>query len=414
MLTPLIEFRKVTKSFDGKRVLDGVDLAIYPGEVTTLIGKSGVGKSVTLKLIIGLLLPDRGHILYEGRDVGNMGRGERKRMRERFNFMFQHNALFDSLTVYENIALPLEEKTRLSPRDIEDRVRSKMESLDLLGIEYKYPSQISGGMQKRVALARALISDPQVVLFDEPTTGLDPVRKNSVLSMITHNQKNFGFTAVLVSHDVPDVLYISNRVAIIEQSRILYEGSPHGLEQSDQPVIREFIYSLEALKKDIVGLPDRGELEKAYLRAVDAWHTSGSFAVLVLIIQDYQAIERSIGDFGAFEVLDTLAERLRSHVRTWRYIYGRFDCNTIVCLLPGVTEEPVIRGLLGKLAQDLKAQEVFQPNQYTTYCHEFSVSAGFTAGSESQRLEDMVQAAKAGGETLVRLSCAQASRGSYA
>jgi phospholipid/cholesterol/gamma-HCH transport system ATP-binding protein len=415
MQTPLIEFRKVSKRFDGKPVLDRVDLSVYPGQVTTLIGKSGVGKSVTLKLIIGLLDPDSGQILFEGRDIGRMSRKERRQMRERFNFMFQHNALFDSMTVFENIALPLQEKTRLNKRDIEERVRSKLESLDLLGIEFKYPSQISGGMQKRVALARALISDPQVVLFDEPTTGLDPMRKNSVLSMITHNQRNFGFTAILVSHDVPDVLYISNRVAIIEQNRIIYEGSPHGLEQSQQGVVKEFIYSLEALKKDICGLPDRSELEKAYMKAVHAWHTAGTFGVLVFRIKDYRAIEEEIGEFGAFEVLNTLAERLRSYVGSWNYIYGRYDLNTIVCLLPGLENKEACEPVLWRLAEDLQAQTVFQPNQYTTYCYEFSVVAGCIIGSDSMQLDELVQAAQPVLKTLVRLSCAQTTnRGSYA
>jgi len=241
MSTPLIHFDRVCKSFGPLTVLDGVELSIERGLVTTIIGKSGVGKSVLLKHIVGLLEPDSGQILIEGRPLRAMSRAERKAFKARISYMFQNMALFDSMTVFENVALPLEEKTRLSREEIEAQVMAQMESLDLGNIAQKYPSQISGGMKKRVALARALITKPEVILFDEPTTGLDPIRKKSVHQMIARYQQQFGFTAVVVSHDIPEVFDISQKVALLEGGRILFEGTAEALLASPDPVIQRFI-----------------------------------------------------------------------------------------------------------------------------------------------------------------------------
>lgn len=241
MDAPLIEFKGLYKSFGSQVVLDGVDLTIREGLVTTIIGRSGVGKSVLLKHVIGLMEPDGGSILYHGKDVLRMKRSERRALKRKFSYMFQHMALFDSMTVYENVALPLDEKTRLPKTEIRRRVTEKMEQLELHDINEKYPSQISGGMQKRVALARALISDPEIVLFDEPTTGLDPVRKTAVHNMISRYQQEFGFTAVVVSHDIPEVFSISQKVAMLEKGKILFKGTHEEIERCEDPVVQRFI-----------------------------------------------------------------------------------------------------------------------------------------------------------------------------
>ena len=209
MVEPLIQFKDVHKSFGDNHVLKGIDLEIYQGEITSIIGKSGDGKSVLLKHIIGLIVQDEGVILFEGKPISKMKKSERRRLKEKFAYMFQETALFDSLTVFENIGLPLTEKTAMSKKKIAEKVRDKMNQLDLEEIDHVYPSQLSGGMKKRVALARALVTDPEIILFDEPTTGLDPVRKNAVHSMISDYQKRFGFTGVVVSHEIPDIFYIS-------------------------------------------------------------------------------------------------------------------------------------------------------------------------------------------------------------
>jgi phospholipid/cholesterol/gamma-HCH transport system ATP-binding protein len=247
METPLIEFRKVRRSFGPQVVLDGVNLTIEQGLVTTIIGRSGVGKSVLLKTLIGLLVPDGGEILVEGQNLLTMGRADRRALKHKISYMFQTTALFDSMTVYENIALPLEEKTNLSKAAIRSKVEEKMTRLDLHEFPDKYPSQLSGGMRKRVALARALIRDPEIILFDEPTTGLDPVRKTAVHNMIRHYQKEFGFTAIVVSHDIPDVFSISQKVAMLENGKILFEGTHEEIEQCPDPVVGQFIRGEENL-----------------------------------------------------------------------------------------------------------------------------------------------------------------------
>lgn len=241
MTEPLIQLNQVFKSFGDNVVLKGVDLSIYQGQVTAIIGKSGIGKSVLLKHIIGLLEPDAGEILFQGRTLNTMPAAERKAVKMKFSYMFQGTALFDSMTVYDNVALPLKEKGRVPVREIAGRVRDKLAQLDLVGIEDKYPSQLSGGMKKRVAMARALVTDPQIVLFDEPTTGLDPIRKNAAHSMIAAYQKTFGFTGVMVSHEIPDVFYISQRVAMLDDGKIIFQGSPAQIQDSTEPVIRQFI-----------------------------------------------------------------------------------------------------------------------------------------------------------------------------
>ena len=238
---PLIQFNQVYKCFGDNAVLNGVDLSIYQGQVTAIIGKSGIGKSVLLKHIIGLLQPDAGEILFQGQALDAMLPAERRALKMKFSYMFQGNALFDSMTVYDNVALPLKETSRVAYHEIDDRVRDQLSQLDLGGIEDKYPSQLSGGMKKRVAMARALVTEPQIVLFDEPTTGLDPIRKNAAHAMIAHYQKTLGFTGVMVSHEIPDVFPISQRVAMLDEGRIIFEGSPDEIQKSDIPVIRQFI-----------------------------------------------------------------------------------------------------------------------------------------------------------------------------
>ncbi len=253
MDTPLIEFRNVTKRFGERTVLDRVNLRIYAGEVTTIIGLSGAGKSVLLKHIIGLLKPDAGQILFQGRPIDGMNRSETAASLAQISYMFQDNALFDSLTVYENIALPLRETTNLSRSEIHRRVQARAEQVELADALNKYPSELSGGMQKRVALARALVTDPRIVLFDEPTSGQDPIRKNAILGMIAQYQRKFGFTAVLVSHEIPDVYFISNRILALYDRQVVFEGTPEALELFDHPFNDDIRRSLERLEEELSG-----------------------------------------------------------------------------------------------------------------------------------------------------------------
>lgn len=245
MAEPFIQIQGLQKAFGGKKVLNGVALDIYRGEITVILGKSGEGKSVLLKHIIGLLQPDEGHILVEGRDLWASGGAFRKEVFRRFGYLFQGTALFDSMTVFENVALPLVERSRLGRIQVADRVHKVLELLDLHEVDDKYVSQLSGGMQKRVALARAMVTDPEVLLFDEPTTGLDPMRSSAVLEMIAEHHRKLGFTGVLVSHAVPDVLYICQRVAFLNEGRIIFQGSPQQLARESLPELRQFFRTVE-------------------------------------------------------------------------------------------------------------------------------------------------------------------------
>ncbi|SMC49776.1 phospholipid/cholesterol/gamma-HCH transport system ATP-binding protein [Desulfocicer vacuolatum DSM 3385] len=245
MTTPLIEFVNVKKRFGNIRVMDGLNLSIHRGQITAVIGKSGSGKSVLLKHIIGLEEQDSGSIFYDGRDMAQMDRTARRKFKKRVSYMFQDNALFDAMTVFENIALPIVEKSTLSREEIKERVLTRVNQLDITGTEEKYPAQLSGGMRKRVALARALITDPEVVLFDEPTTGLDPVRKQGVHGMIKEYQAQFGFTALVVSHEIPEIFDIAQQVAMLDQGKIILQDNTEQFLRTNLDVVRCFIHGKE-------------------------------------------------------------------------------------------------------------------------------------------------------------------------
>lgn len=237
----MIRLVNVEKSFGIQRVLDHLSLDIPKGKITSVIGPSGEGKSVLLKHIIGLLKPDSGEVLVDGEDVAKMGRGKLNAMREKFGMLFQSAALFDSMTVYENVAFPLEEKTRRTKGEIRDRVHMALELVGLTGVDEKYPDELSGGMKKRVALARLLLMKPRIVLFDEPTTGLDPVICTAIHQLIRDTHEKFGYTAVIVSHEIPEIFDISDRVAMLYRGRILEVGEAEEVRRSTDPVVRQFI-----------------------------------------------------------------------------------------------------------------------------------------------------------------------------
>lgn len=241
MAVPLIQFNDVKKSFNDVAVLNGINLSVFRGEITAVIGKSGTGKSVLLKHIIGLIAPDSGQILIEGEPLSTLSRHKKKRFQKRLSYMFQDNALFDFMDIYHNISLPLAEDSEFPNALIRDRVIQLTEQLGVSDALEKYPAQLSGGMRKRVALARALVTDPEIVLFDEPTTGLDPVRKKNVHKMITEHQEEFGFTAVIVSHDIPEIFNIAQRIAMLDNGAIQFEGSKKELLNAQHAALNAFV-----------------------------------------------------------------------------------------------------------------------------------------------------------------------------
>lgn len=237
----MIEIVNLHKSFAGQKVLNGVNLKISDRELIAIIGESGGGKSVLLKHLIGLLKPDRGKVLVEGEDITKLRGKKLDAIREKFGVVFQGGALFDSLTVFENVAFPLKEKTRLSRDEIRSRVLEALEDVGLLGVEEKYPAEISGGMKKRVSLARALITEPKIVLFDEPTTGLDPIILHAIHRLIVETHKKYGFTGVMISHDIPEIFHVVDRIAFLFKGAIEVVGTPRDIRSSDDPVVRQFI-----------------------------------------------------------------------------------------------------------------------------------------------------------------------------
>ena len=251
---PLLQVEGLRKSFGEHEVLAGVDLVVPRGSVVCVLGRSGAGKSVLLKCLAGVVQADGGNIIFDGQSLRPGTRAVRADFRRRCGFLFQNNALFDSLTAVENVALPLEQTTRLSSAVIRERSLEALRQLELDTCGDRYPSQLSGGMQKRLALARAIVTRPEILLFDEPTAGLDPLRRNAVFTMIVKYQRQFGFTAVLVTHDVPEALIASDHVALLENGRICFSGTAAEFSASDVSVVRNFRDSTAALGSSLAAV----------------------------------------------------------------------------------------------------------------------------------------------------------------
>jgi phospholipid/cholesterol/gamma-HCH transport system ATP-binding protein len=242
MASTAIELCDLTKSLSGRMVLDGVSLSILKGETMSVIGGSGAGKSVTLKHIVGLMKPDRGCVKVDGVDVTNTNHGSMEAARRKIGFCFQGSALLNSLTVFENVALPLREHERPADGEIRRRVEEKLDLVGLSDAGQKLPSEISGGMKKRVGLARAIIRNPAILLYDEPTAGLDPVMGSTINDLILDMQKKLQVTSVLVTHDMTSAFRVSNRIAMLLKGRILKVGTPAEFRASDDPLVKQFIY----------------------------------------------------------------------------------------------------------------------------------------------------------------------------
>ena len=241
MTNYIIELKDVHTSFNGVLVHSGINLCIKEGEVMSLIGSSGVGKSVLLKELIGILKPDKGEILVMGRDIVPLKEEELIKIRRNIGILFQGSALFDSLTVYENVAYPLREHTKLKEKEIEEKVREKLGLVGLEGVEQKLPDELSGGMKKRVGLARAIAVEPKIILYDEPTTGIDPINADKINELILDLQNKLGTTTIVVTHDLHCVKKVTNRLAMLSEGKIITEGTWDDLENSEIKVIRDFI-----------------------------------------------------------------------------------------------------------------------------------------------------------------------------
>jgi phospholipid/cholesterol/gamma-HCH transport system ATP-binding protein len=387
MTQPLIEMRSVYKRFGGNQVLAGVDLPIQSGKVTTIIGKSGTGKSVLLKHIIGLLSPDQGDICFEGQPISRMTNAERRALKLRFSYMFQGNALFDSMTIYDNIALPLRERHSFGESDIQQRVENRLDQLDLGDIGGKYPSQVSGGMRKRVALARALVTDPEIVLFDEPTTGLDPIRKNAVHSMIADYQRRFGFTAVLVSHEIPDVFFISQQVAMLDEGKIIFNGTSSEIQESREPVIQQFLKGLETTQDDLTGAAPKAQgLQKVQREMVRLQRHEIAFSLVLLRVNNLEEVNRIGGHVASQTILQHLAGKVQQCIGVTDS-QSRLGLNQIMVLLSNANLERA-QAFCADLSQALEEHPPDEIGLTKRDC--LSVTAGFVAAHSEMPIEELI------------------------
>ncbi len=237
----MISLQHLYKSFGGKPVLQDMSIDVERGETVVIVGGSGTGKSVTLKHIIGLLKPDRGKVIVDGHDVTSMQSRDLNEFRRRFGMSFQEGALFDSMSVYENIAFPLRRHTKMKEPEIRARVEECLEDVHLHGVEKKRPSELSGGMRRRVGFARAISLKPEILLFDEPTTGLDPVISDVIAELICEMDMKLGTTTVTITHDMKVAFKIADRVAMLHKGSIIESGTPEDFQRSTNPIVQQFI-----------------------------------------------------------------------------------------------------------------------------------------------------------------------------
>ena len=240
-MEPMIQLIDIRKWFGSQQVLKGVNLSIFEGKTTVIVGESGKGKSLILKHMLGLVKPDSGRVLVYGKDINKISRKGLKEIRGNFGVLFQNAALFDSMTVFDNVALPLRERTKKSEEEIRTIVNEKLKLMDLEGSNDKYPAQLSGGMRKRVGLARAIVLNPKIIFFDEPTTGLDVAKSNEIYRVFFRTQSKLGYTALIVSHDVPKIFKLADYVALLHDGVIQDTLPPEDFQTSDNPVIRDFV-----------------------------------------------------------------------------------------------------------------------------------------------------------------------------
>jgi phospholipid/cholesterol/gamma-HCH transport system ATP-binding protein len=237
----MIKIRGLKKTLGGKKVLDGIDLDIPTGETVVVMGRSGTGKSVLLKHIIGLMGANEGSIEIDGQEIVGMKEKDLDEVRKKFGMLFQGAALFDSMTVAENVGLALHEHLRLKDDEIRKRVTERLEWVGLKGIEEQKPSSLSGGMKKRVGLARAIAMDPQFILYDEPTTGLDPVTADAINRLIRSLQKRLGVTSVVVTHDMTSAFHVADRLAMLHGGKVVYVGTPDEVRHTDDAYVKQFV-----------------------------------------------------------------------------------------------------------------------------------------------------------------------------
>jgi phospholipid/cholesterol/gamma-HCH transport system ATP-binding protein len=387
MQRPIIQIYNVFKKFGTNQVLRGVSLRIFQGQVTTIIGKSGIGKSVLLKHIIGLLQPDAGEILLFGQPISKMKPRQINRLRARFSYVFQDAALFDSLTVYRNIALPLLEGTSLAKSEIRQRVLDKMHQFDLQNFGDKYPAELSGGMKRRVALARALVTDPEVVLLDEPTAGLDPVRRNAVYAMIVDFQKKFGFTAVMISHEIPGIFFISQRIVMLDEGKIRFEGTPEEIQRCTDSVVRLFIQGLEKPRDALTGMatPAQG-MWKFQEELTRLQRHQIAFSVVMFTIENLLQINTRMGHVVGQTMLKNFATQIKQRLDITDSC-SRYSLNRILVVLHDADIEEA-RKFATRLERELRFEDLLTIDNRDGL--RVRISAGYTQAEEDSLIKEVL------------------------
>jgi phospholipid/cholesterol/gamma-HCH transport system ATP-binding protein len=410
MNPPIIEFRNVTKRFDRRTILDRVNLQIPEGGVTTIIGKSGEGKSVLLKHIIGLLKPEEGSVLFRGEPIEKMSRKKWNAYLSQVSYMFQNNALFDSKTVYENVALPLMKIRRLTKKQIHDRVMARIEQTELTDVAHKYPSELSGGMQKRTALARALVTDPKIILFDELTTGQDPIRRNAILGMIAEYKKKYGFTAVLISHDIPDVFFISDRILALYGKKIVFQGSPEAFEEFEHPFYNEIINSIESLQDELTGLYSKRQFKVRYQTDLARHNGHRHFSVVLFTLEDLDRIIDNLGHTAAQVSIRTMGDYINKHFGQVGGFSARRRINQFSTVLP-FTDLDEAEELLADFTRDLREnglnriENAAKQVNPAVRCFDFIVTAGIARGGGNVELDSIMEFAEFKKEAVAQFQC---------
>jgi phospholipid/cholesterol/gamma-HCH transport system ATP-binding protein len=399
----------VTKRFGSRTVLDQVNLKIYENQITTIMGKSGTGKSVLLKHIIGLLSPDAGTILFMGKPIHQMRKREWDRYRSQVSYLFQNNALFDSMTVFDNIAMPLIQTISMSPKEIKNKVMARIEQTELTDAVDKYPSELSGGMQKRVALARSLVTDPRIVLFDEPTAGQDPIRGNTILSTVAHYRKKFGFTAVLVSHDIPNVFFISDRIIFLWEGKVAFQGSYEESTRLNHPMVKEFLDSLEGFKDELTGLLSKQMFEKNYLLTFN-WGQREKTITAVLFNVQFDLLSETLGPLAATEVFKAVGEYINSNLSALGGFSFRNQASEILAILP-YTDFQRAKQLVGDFGKGLQQeklaniQALTHPKIGADACFEIFVHAGIAKAGFNENIGMIIEKARRTQEIIATYRC---------
>jgi phospholipid/cholesterol/gamma-HCH transport system ATP-binding protein len=339
-----------------------------------------------------------------------MSRKEWNSYLAQISYMFQNNALFDSKTVYENVAMPLMKFNHLSKSQIREKVMARLEQTELNYMAHKYPSELSGGMQKRAALARALVTDPKIVLFDELTTGQDPIRRNAILGMIAEYKKKNGFTAVLISHDIPDVFFISDHILALYGKKIVFQGTPEAFEAFDHPFYDEIITSIESLQDELTGLHSRRQFKVRYQTDLARHNGYRHFIVVLFTLEDLERIIENLGHTAAQVGIRTMGDYINKHFGLVGGFSARRRINQFSTVLP-FSDWNEAEAILTDFTRDfrenglIRIENAAREVNPTVRCFDFLITAGLARGEANVELDSIMEFAEFKKEPIAQFQC---------